>query len=67
MKLASRGQVTIPAELRAKHGLAPGDELDVVEDGDALRIVRRNPARSRGARTVHRRGAGRPPTGPPTT
>ncbi|MFC7621776.1 AbrB/MazE/SpoVT family DNA-binding domain-containing protein [Microlunatus sp. GCM10028923] len=54
MKLNSKGQVTIPAELRAKHGFAEGDEVDVVEDGNSLRIVHRNPGQSRGARTVHR-------------
>lgn len=54
MKLNSKGQVTIPAELRAKHGFAEGDEVDVVEDGNSLRIVHRDPGRSRGSRTVRR-------------
>ena len=40
MKLNSKGQVTIPAPLRAKHGLHEGDEIEVIEEGDALRIVR---------------------------
>ncbi|HET6562624.1 MAG TPA: AbrB/MazE/SpoVT family DNA-binding domain-containing protein [Marmoricola sp.] len=54
MKLNSKGQVTIPAELRHRHGLDEGDELDVVEDGDTLRIVHLTPGQSRGERVVSR-------------
>lgn len=54
MLLNSKGQVTIPAELRERHGLHTGDEVDVVEDGDALRIVRSEGGRSRGHRLVGR-------------
>ena len=52
MRLNSKGQVTIPAQLREKYRLREGDELEVVEDGDALRIVRSEGARSRGRRLV---------------
>ena len=39
--LTSKGQVTIPAELRKRLGLRPGDRVGfVVEDG-AVRLVRR--------------------------
>ena len=31
MVLNSKGQLTIPAHLRAKYGLHPGDEVEVVE------------------------------------
>jgi AbrB family looped-hinge helix DNA binding protein len=59
MRLNSKGQVTIPAELRAKHGLHEGDEVDVVEDGGTLRIVRAPGAETRGERLVrHMRGRG---------
>ncbi len=54
MKVNSKGQVTIPAELRHRHGFAEGDEVEVVEDGQALRIVHVDPARTRGARAVAR-------------
>lgn len=54
MKLNSKGQVTIPAELRRRHGFAEGDEVEVVEDGNALRIVHNTPGDSRGARVVSR-------------
>ena len=59
MRLNSKGQVTIPADLRHKHGLAEGDEVDIVEDGSTLRIVRRQGAPTRGDRlTARMRGAG---------
>jgi AbrB family looped-hinge helix DNA binding protein len=54
MRLNSKGQVTIPAELRHRHGFAEGDEVDVVDDGETLRIVHRGGGESRGARTVTR-------------
>jgi AbrB family looped-hinge helix DNA binding protein len=59
MKLNSKGQVTIPAPLRAKHGLHEGDDVDVVELDGVLRIVRIEGAPSRGERLVeHLRGRG---------
>ena len=39
VRLNSKGQVTIPAELRRRHCLREGDEVDVIEDGETLRIV----------------------------
>lgn len=40
MRLNVKGQVTIPAGLRAVHGLRPGDEVEVVDVGGTLQIVR---------------------------
>ena len=58
MRINSKGQVTIPANLRHKHGLVEGDEVDVVEQDGTLRIVSRQQGTSRGARAVARlRGA----------
>lgn len=54
MKLNSKGQVTIPAELRHKHGFVEGDEVDVIEDGNTLRIVHAEPGATRGGRAVAR-------------
>ena len=61
VKLNSKGQVTIPADLRHRHGLTrhrhgltEGDELDVVEQDGVLCIVHRTPVQTRGARLVHR-------------
>lgn len=52
MRLNSKGQVTIPAELRQKYNLHEGDEVEVVDDGDALRIVRPREGETRGQRVV---------------
>ena len=54
MRLNSKGQVTIPASLRELHGLHEGDEVDVIEDGGALRIVRAEASTTRGQRLVRR-------------
>jgi AbrB family looped-hinge helix DNA binding protein len=54
MVLNSKGQVTIPAHLRLKYGLHAGDEVEVVEVGGALQIVRAEGAESRGQRLVRR-------------
>jgi AbrB family looped-hinge helix DNA binding protein len=54
VKLNSKGQVTIPADLRHKHGFTEGDEVEVIEDEDALRIVHASGAASRGERQVAR-------------
>jgi AbrB family looped-hinge helix DNA binding protein len=54
MVLNSKGQVTIPARLRAKYGLHEGDEVEVVDVGGVLRIVRAEGAQTRGQRLVYR-------------
>jgi AbrB family looped-hinge helix DNA binding protein len=54
MRLNSKGQVTIPAPLRERYGLHEGDEVDVIEDGDTLRIVRAAESPTRGHRLVRR-------------
>ena len=54
MVLNSKGQVTIPAHLRAKYGLHAGDEVEVIEASGTLQIVRTEGAESRGQRLVRR-------------
>src|SRR5438034_2161395 len=53
MRITSKGQVTIPIEVRERLGLLPDTDVDFVVDGDGARIVRR-PGRgeSRGTRIV---------------
>lgn len=46
--------MTIPAPLRARHGLHEGDEVDVIDDEGALRIVRVETSQTRGQRVVNR-------------
>jgi AbrB family looped-hinge helix DNA binding protein len=41
MKLTSKGQLTIPKRLRQKFGLGPHSEVEVVEAGDTLRIIKK--------------------------
>jgi AbrB family looped-hinge helix DNA binding protein len=62
VRLNSKGQVTIPADLRRKHHLHEGDEVEVVEDGAVLRIVRVEHSETRGQRLV-REMSGRATTG----
>lgn len=61
MRMTSKGQVTIPAAIRERAGLMPNTSVEVVWDGEAVRIVAatsRNGS-SRGACAVARlRGAG---------
>lgn len=54
MRLNSKGQVTIPAELRRTMGFREGDEVEVIADGDTLRIVHTPESASRGERMVNR-------------
>ena len=54
MLLNSKGQVTIPAQLRAKHNLREGDDVEIVEVDGTLRIVRTEGAPTRGQRLVRR-------------
>jgi AbrB family looped-hinge helix DNA binding protein len=56
MRITSKGQVTIPVEIREKSGLLPGTEVDFELDGGTVRIVRaRSPRReTRGDEIVRR-------------
>ncbi|WP_010147489.1 AbrB/MazE/SpoVT family DNA-binding domain-containing protein [Serinicoccus profundi] len=54
MRLNSKGQVTIPAELRRSHGFVEGDEVQVVADGAVLRIVHADQGETPGGRLVRR-------------
>ena len=41
MRVTSKGQVTIPQEIRRRLGVEPGSEVDFEVDDDAVRLVRR--------------------------
>ncbi len=61
MRITSKGQVTIPVEIRERAGLLPHTEVTFEFDGKAVRIVRTKNRKdsSRGARLVaHLRGRG---------
>ena len=40
MRITSKGQVTIPAEIRERFGFLPDTEVDFVVDGDVVKVVR---------------------------
>ena len=54
MRITSKGQVTIPVEIRERAGLLPDTEVDFEFDGEAVRIVKAKAPRreSRGQRAV---------------
>jgi AbrB family looped-hinge helix DNA binding protein len=60
VRITSKGQVTIPIEIRERLGLLPETEVDFVVDGEGARIVHRGPGgEGRGTRIVRRlRGTG---------
>ncbi|WP_026818617.1 AbrB/MazE/SpoVT family DNA-binding domain-containing protein [Arthrobacter castelli] len=53
MRITSKGQVTIPGPLREKFALLPDTDVDFVEDGDGVRIVKSTSGKpDRGARAL---------------
>ncbi|MBA3524257.1 MAG: AbrB/MazE/SpoVT family DNA-binding domain-containing protein [Geodermatophilaceae bacterium] len=41
MRVTSKGQVTIPQNVRRRLGIEPGSEVDFEVDDDVVRLVRR--------------------------
>jgi AbrB family looped-hinge helix DNA binding protein len=61
MRITSKGQVTIPVEIREQAGLLPHTEVDFEFDGNVVKILPATTRRDagRGARLVaHLRGRG---------
>lgn len=54
MKITSKGQVTIPQDVRERHGLLPGTEVRFIDDGDAVRLVKAEGEHRRGRALVER-------------
>ncbi len=63
--LTEKGQVVIPAEIRARHGLTPGTQVEFVDDDGTIRLVVRrriapsDPAAGYGLVKVQSRGKSR--------
>lgn len=38
-RVSSKGGIVIPAEIRDEYGIKPGDEMDVVDDGECIVLV----------------------------
>lgn len=56
MRITSKGQVTIPVEIREKAGFLPGTEIEFEFDGETIRIVKAKASRreTRGQEIVRR-------------
>lgn len=42
MRVTAKGQVTIPQHIRQKLGIAPNSEVDFVEDGERIYLLRKS-------------------------
>ena len=54
MRVTSKGQVTIPQDVRERHGLLPGTEVEFVDDGHGVRLRRVKGRKRRGRGLVER-------------
>ena len=54
MKITSKGQVTIPQEIRERHGFLPGTEIRFLDDGKVVRLVKDEGEQRRGNALVSR-------------
>ena len=54
MRITSKGQVTIPVEIRERLGLLPNTEVRFEVEGNAVRIVREEKTGGRGEKLLAR-------------
>lgn len=54
MRVTSKGQVTIPQEIRERLGLLPDTEVEFIAERNAVRIVKARGGARRGRRVVER-------------
>ncbi len=54
MKVTTKGQVTIPMEIRDQLGIHPGAEVDFVVEGNVVRIVPIKRANAQGRDVIER-------------
>jgi len=47
MKIGERGQVTIPKSMRARYGLKKNVDVDFIDEGNGIRIVRKQDGENR--------------------
>jgi AbrB family looped-hinge helix DNA binding protein len=53
--VTSKGQITIPAEIRERFGFLPDTEVEFIVEGDTVMLIRSSePGASRGERIVSR-------------
>ncbi|RLE28676.1 MAG: AbrB/MazE/SpoVT family DNA-binding domain-containing protein [Acidobacteria bacterium] len=58
MQVTSKGQVTVPVEIRERLGIQPGTEVEFEIDGDAV-VLRKAPGSRRRGRSIVARMRGR--------
>ncbi len=59
MKITTKGQVTIPQEIREKFGFLPYTEVEFIVEDDKVRLVKKKTDHSFGKKVVdHLRGRG---------
>jgi AbrB family looped-hinge helix DNA binding protein len=56
MKVTTKGQVTIPVNIREKLGITPDTEVDFIQEGDRVVMVKRKEAASESHRFKKLRG-----------
>jgi AbrB family looped-hinge helix DNA binding protein len=54
VRITSKGQVTIPQEIRERLGLLPDTEVEFELDGDSVRIRKSRKGRTRGQALIER-------------
>jgi AbrB family looped-hinge helix DNA binding protein len=54
MKVTTKGQVTIPLEIRERLSIHPGTDVEFTVDGNAVRLVPGRKNQARGTRVVER-------------
>ena len=54
MRITSKGQVTIPIEIRERMGLLPNTEVRFEVEGNTVRIIREEKVGGRGQRLLDR-------------
>lgn len=52
MRMTSKGQVTIPQDIRRRLGMLPGGEVEFDVVGDSVRIRKKGGTKSRGDRLL---------------
>ena len=53
MKITSKGQVTIPRDLRNKLGFLPGTEVEFIPEGSYLKLVKKKTAPGKGRQLIN--------------
>ena len=52
MRISTKGQITIPQDIRELAGVGPGDEMDFVYEDGVIKLVRSEGTKTRGQRLV---------------